>query len=258
MAAYSKVFIATDGSKTADIAVEVGARISARLGIPAVVVTAYKNADGLANAQAVTAAAVATAAGWKATNVTTVEREGNAFDVITDIAGEDPAALLVAGARGLGNPASRLFGSISNALSHSSPTDVLFAHENPQAWGAIGLTTDGSETSLLAVKKGYQVGAALGGTMFLVTANKDRKEGEKTLDDVESRLRTENPELAFQRDVLANIGPAEALVNAAWKYDLMVMGNRGMSGFSRVLGSVANRVVHSGDANLLLVKTVDK
>ncbi len=162
------------------------------------------------------------------------------------------------GARGLGNPASRLFGSVSNALSHASPIDVLFAHANPQQWGAVGLTTDGSETSIVAVKKGYEVGSALGGNCFIVTAAKDRAAGEATLDAVESTLRTADPSVEVLRDVLTGVGAAEALVNAAWKYDLMVMGNRGMSGFARMMGSVANRVTHNGDANLLLVKTVTK
>ena len=116
----------------------------------------------------------------------------------------------------------------------------------------------GHNVSVVAVTKGYEVGNALGGSCFLVTAAKDRASGDKVLDDVESKLRTADPSVEVLRDVLTGVGSAEALVNAAWKYDLMVMGNRGMSGFARMTGSVANRVVHNGDANLLLVKTVDK
>ncbi|MCE5287821.1 MAG: universal stress protein [Nocardiaceae bacterium] len=259
MAAYSEVLIATDGSKSADNAVAIGSRIAYRLGIPAIIITAYKNADGKANAEAVTQSCAASATSdYKVSNVSTIEREGNPFDVIVDIAEEHPTALLVVGSRGLGNPAQRLFGSVSNALSHSSPIDILFAHQNPQAFGAVGLTTDGSDTSVVAVRKGYEVGNALKGNCFLVTAAKDRASGEAILDKVESQLRTADPSIEVLRDVLSGVGPAEALVNAAWKYDLMVMGNRGMSGFARMMGSVANRVVHNGDANLLLIKTVDK
>lgn len=259
MAAYSEVLIATDGSKSADNAVAIGARIAARLGLPAVIITAYKNSDGKSNAEAVTKASADSARSqFKASDVTTIEREGAPADVIIDIAEEHPHALLVVGARGLGNPASRLFGSVSNSLSHASPIDILFAHQNPQQFGAVGLTTDGSETSLVAVKKGYEIGNALRGSLFLVTAAKDRASGEAILDKVESELRTADPSAEVLRDVLTGVGASEALVNAAWKYDLMVMGNRGMSGFARMMGSVANRVVHNGDANLLLVKTVDK
>ena len=44
-------------------------------------------------------------------------------------------------------------------------------------------------------------------------------------------------------------------VLAAADYDLVVIGNRGMAGFARVLGSTANTITHRATSNLLLVNT---
>ena len=48
---------------------------------------------------------------------------------------------------------------------------------------------------------------------------------------------------------------ADVLVAGATNDDLMVIGNRGMSGFARVLGSTANTITHQSTTNLLLVNT---
>jgi nucleotide-binding universal stress UspA family protein len=55
-----------------------------------------------------------------------------------------------------------------------------------------------------------------------------------------------------------NADPATALINVAEAVDadLLVVGNRGMSGVKRfVLGSVPNKVAHHAPCNLLIVNT---
>jgi nucleotide-binding universal stress UspA family protein len=51
--------------------------------------------------------------------------------------------------------------------------------------------------------------------------------------------------------------PADALLQVAEaaSADLIVIGNRGMHGVSRVLGSVPNKVSHRARCNVLIVAT---
>jgi nucleotide-binding universal stress UspA family protein len=51
--------------------------------------------------------------------------------------------------------------------------------------------------------------------------------------------------------------PAEALVNIAEKEgaDLIVVGNKGMKGARRVLGSIPNTVAHSAHCSVLIIDT---
>jgi nucleotide-binding universal stress UspA family protein len=51
--------------------------------------------------------------------------------------------------------------------------------------------------------------------------------------------------------------PADALLAVAKDNDadLIVVGNRGMTGARRVLGSVPNKVTHHADCNVMVVKT---
>jgi nucleotide-binding universal stress UspA family protein len=47
----------------------------------------------------------------------------------------------------------------------------------------------------------------------------------------------------------------DGMRDAASDLDLLVLGNKGMSGPSRLLGSVANRITHRVPTDLLLVNT---
>jgi nucleotide-binding universal stress UspA family protein len=51
--------------------------------------------------------------------------------------------------------------------------------------------------------------------------------------------------------------PADALLSVASQVDakLIVVGNRGMQGARRVLGSVPNKVAHHASCNVLIVAT---
>lgn len=53
--------------------------------------------------------------------------------------------------------------------------------------------------------------------------------------------------------------PADALVSAADEIgaDLIVVGNRGMKGARRLLGSVPNSVAHSANCSVLIVDTTE-
>ncbi|MFD3745570.1 universal stress protein [Nocardia sp. NPDC058633] len=259
MGCYQHIIVGTNGSESAQTAVAVAGEFAVRLGIPVTVVSVWKDA-GRKTATDVEWAAQATAAAAETLTaagvfeVSRIEVDGTAGAILLAIAEQRPDALLVIGGGSLGSSKARLLGSTANHVSHHSQTDVVFTSKVPKRWTTIGLTTDGSASSLAAVRRGYDVALALGARPFLVTSAKTDDDGIDTLAEVEGQLAVEDPEL-FGRDILTGVPAAEAICNSAWKYDLVVIGNRGMSGPARLLGSVANKVTHDIDTNLLLVNT---
>lgn len=259
MGFYQRIVVGTDGSEDALVALAVAGEMAARWEIPVTALTVWKDSSrkaaiGPESAEEITATAAEILVEAGVPEVTRRELPGSAGTVLLEVVEQQPGALLVIGGRGLGSSKARLTGSTANHVSHHSPTDVLFTHKVPKRWTTIGLATDGSPSSILAVRRGYEVAVAMGARPFLVTAAKTDEEGGQTLLEVEGAAAVEDPEL-FGRDVLTGVPAAEALCNAAWKYDMVVIGNRGMSGPARLLGSVANKVTHDIDTNLLLVNT---
>jgi nucleotide-binding universal stress UspA family protein len=255
MTTYSRIVVGTDGSDEATDAVGVAGVVAAALGVPVTVVTAWKPSVSVpggreqpwADLTAEGADVDLTALGVMA--IEKIALKGNAFDALVDAAAQAERPLIVVGAAGLGQASSRLWGSTSNELSHHSPVDVLFVRQPVAAVRTIALATDGSDTSVRAVRAGYDLAAALGARPILITVAAGIVAAEETLNGVASQL--DSPGL-LERQALTG-DPADVL--AAAEYDLLVIGNRGMAGFARVLGSTANTITHRATSNLLLVNT---
>jgi nucleotide-binding universal stress UspA family protein len=120
-------------------------------------------------------------------------------------------------------------------------------------YGRILVGTDGSKTAARAVERAVDVAKAAGATLTIVT-----------VDDNDSRARSTAEEAAQKHansgvtiDVRTASGDAPtALVELSDEYDLLVLGNKGMTGVSRfVLGSVPNKVSHHVPCSLLIVRT---
>ncbi|MBJ8344038.1 universal stress protein [Antrihabitans sp. YC2-6] len=262
MDAYPRIVIGADGSPETSLAVEMGAVLGLRLKVPVTVVTVW---DGFTNvpdpqslewARGISAAAAAVVREVGVADVTTHEPTGSAADVLIDYVDDQPESLLVIGGSSLSSPKDRVVGSVANRLSHHSPADVFFATKRlPASWGAVGLTTDGSSTSRLAVRRGLKLALAVGAAPHLVTVAKDREEGSRLMSAAIGELDLDEPGLQLEQDVLIGLLAAKTLVDNSADYDLLVIGNRGMSGPSRLLGSVANKVTHGLETNLLLVNT---
>ncbi|MFC4128337.1 universal stress protein [Nocardia rhizosphaerae] len=256
---YQRIVVGTNGSESAQTAVAVAAESAGRLDVAVTALAVWKDAGRKSGTDATWAAAITAAAAdvllaGGAPVVRRAELPGSAGPVLLDYAVAEPGTLLVIGGGGLGSSAARLRGSTANHVSHHSETDVLFTHKVPKRWTTVGLTTDGSASSIIAVRRGYDLAVALGARPFLVTAAKTDDDGAATLAEVAATAEVADPGL-FGHDVLTGVPAAEAICNAAWKYDLVAIGNRGMSGPARLLGSVANKVSHDIDTNLLLVNT---
>lgn len=256
MQTYPEVLVGTDGSPAAGPAVAAGSRLAAALDAPLILVTVW---DGIAGAESPWAESVTTAAAEVARDlgVATIRHRhptGRPADVLVEVSGQHPQALLVIGARGLSRTADRLLGNVASHVAHNCAGDVLLcrAVEVGDGWSTVALATDGSTTATQAARVGLEVAAAVGATPTLVTAAQDQDEGDRALSSIVADLGIDGQAPATQ----VRIGqPGRALVEASGDYDLMVMGNRRMSGPSRLLGSVANKVTNDGTCDLLLVNT---
>ncbi len=141
--------------------------------------------------------------------------------------------------------------------------------------------TDGSDTAKIAVEHAMDLAKAGGATLHLVHAYQDVSLGMAAMSagsggpvvdldrlnvgladhgtsvlDAAAALCTSAGITAEKH--LVRSDPADALIGVATNIeaDLLVVGNRGMSGVKRfVLGSVPNRIAHHSPCNLLIVHT---
>jgi nucleotide-binding universal stress UspA family protein len=140
---------------------------------------------------------------------------------------------------------------------------------------SIVVGTDGSETGQRAVAEATRLAKALGGGLHLVSAYEPLRgahivgapEGAAKVLDIKPDLAVQS--VVEQAAAAVRMGgvevkvhtvtgdPADALLEVAEreKADLIVVGNRGMHGMTRVLGSVPNKVSHRARCSVLIVST---
>jgi nucleotide-binding universal stress UspA family protein len=147
-------------------------------------------------------------------------------------------------------------------------------------YGSIVVGTDGSETAKEAVRQAAELAKAVGADVLLVSAyepvSESRLRHERTevpedvswmvnpREDVQAVLDGEAERIkgdGVKGEVLtfAREGdPADAILDVAEEKgaDLIVVGNKGMTGARRfLLGSVPNKVSHHAPCNVMIVRT---
>jgi len=135
--------------------------------------------------------------------------------------------------------------------------------------------TDGSERAAVAVAHAFELAKMSGATLHAIqvvhpavkAGFSDSSGGQLELDKMREHAEKSREKLlaeAARRGVAAEVHDvpgddvADTIVKAAENLgsDLIVVGNRGMSGVSRfVLGSVPNKVSHHCPCSLLIVNT---
>jgi len=139
---------------------------------------------------------------------------------------------------------------------------------------SIVVGTDGSDTAKRAVAEAVRLAKALGAELHIVSAYEAR------VVHVDAGPGSHAPPLVDDRGVDAKVAeaaigaraegvevkthavgaePAEALLEVADEVaaSMIVVGNKGMHGARRVLGSVPNSVSHKARCNVLIVSTTD-
>jgi len=257
---YAEIVVGTDGSTGATHAVRVAAGLAKGFDVPLLIVCAWTESGGEAYlaASQTTEVAAAIARDVGVTEILRLEpgAVGTPADALIAVAEQYSDAVLVVGGCGLDNAMDRFGGNVAHQLTHHSPVDLLVTHSDGVAdLATIAISTDGSASATRAVYRGIAVAEAVGARAKLLTVAKDEEAGGLVLaaivDDLAHRGVTTDSEV-----IVAKGHIAKELVEASANYDLLVIGNRGMSGPSRLLGSVANRVTHQSATSLLLVRTI--
>ena len=138
--------------------------------------------------------------------------------------------------------------------------------------------TDGSDTARQAVREAVELAAALGASIELVSAyepvagqrlREEAREAPRDLqwminvrEDVEATLREAAEEVEAAgvavRTYAREGDAADAILDVAEERgaDLIVVGNKGMTGAKRfLLGSVPNKVSHHAPCSVLIIRT---
>ncbi|HEX9696209.1 MAG TPA: universal stress protein [Actinomycetota bacterium] len=113
--------------------------------------------------------------------------------------------------------------------------------------------TDGSATASKAVSIAADLARAVGAELLIVHVG-DPGDGRSVLDDAVAKF---GGGLATKTMTVAG-DPADMILESAEAEgaDLIVVGNKGMTGAKRfLLGSVPNQVSHHSPCNVLIVKT---
>ena len=145
-------------------------------------------------------------------------------------------------------------------------------------FGSIVVGTDGSDTAKEAVRQATELAKAVGASVHLVSAfepvgnqrlREERQQVPEDMswmvnerEDVNATLRAAEEQLKEQGvdvQTFARQGdPADAILDVAEEQnaDLIIVGNKGMSGAKRfLLGSVPNKVSHHAPCSVLIVRT---
>jgi nucleotide-binding universal stress UspA family protein len=138
--------------------------------------------------------------------------------------------------------------------------------------------TDGSDTAMVAVREALQLAKALGATVHLVSAYEPvtnarlRRESQQVPEDLQWMINAREDADATLREATAEAAaqgietqsharqgdPADAILDVAEEQaaDLIVVGNKGMTGAKRfLLGSVPNKVSHHAPCSVLIIRT---
>ena len=253
--------VGTDGSDSAWRAVEHAVRLAERTGARVVVAHAFALPGGARQSDVepgrdvgATVLRDVTAAFGDRVPLRCVLREGDATEQLIELAREESADLIVVGNRGMGRRS--LLGAVPSRVAHRAPCSVLIAHtagvDHGEPYRRMVIGTDGSPTATRAVAEGLALARAVGATPGLVHAG-DLAQGREVLDRTVEELDADP--VPQTRTVEGE--PAGALIEAAREEeaDLIVVGNRGMTGARRFLTSVPSRVAHQAPCHVLLVKT---
>lgn len=158
------------------------------------------------------------------------------------------------------------------------PGNLLGGQGETRMFKSIVVGTDGSETASEAVRQAGELAAPLGATVEVVSAYEPvsqarlreeskvapgdlqwminpREDVDATLEAAAEQIRAAGAEA---RTYARQGDPADAILDVAEELgaDLIIVGNKGMTGAKRfLLGSVPNKVSHHAPCSVLIIRT---
>ncbi len=261
---YRKLVVGTDGSVTATAARDAAIRLAKRFRAVLHVVCAYEPPRmNRQLAEDVIRRSLDAASRQKVESSGEIGQADPA-EMILDAAERENADLIVVGNKGMGQATRFKLGSVPDRVAHFSPCDLLIVDTTRSdrtkradlGYKKLLAGTDGSPTANEAARKTFELAMLLRSSVTLVYVG-DPVVGAITLEDTAKG----RPEGVKVEPMVGQGEPADVLCQVAETadIDLIVVGNKGMSGARRfLLGSVPNQVAHYAPTDVLIAKTVDR
>jgi nucleotide-binding universal stress UspA family protein/nitrite reductase/ring-hydroxylating ferredoxin subunit len=253
--AYKRILFGTDGSPASERAGAVAIALAKAGAAELIVAHVY---EGRARADDILARAMAPAEAAGVKKLSGELREGVPAETIAELAEEkDVGLLIVSGGRGQ----RYNLGQVAQRLSHRAPCDMLIVSDakrqamtGESPFKRVMIATDGSPTADRAARKGFDLAESVEASVTLVFVGHP-KTGELVTQDTISVFAGEVPADAVMRQGDA----ADEILEAAdaADVDLIVVGNKGMTGAKRfLLGSVPAKVSEYATRDVLICRTV--
>jgi len=258
---YGTIAVGTDGSLTAALAEAVALRLAKTSGGRVLFVSAFT--DGPGRRRSVEALQVSRARA-KSSGVPADSEpiKADPADGIVELADRWDAGLLVVGDVGMSGHRTLRLGGVPDRVSHHMPCDLLIVRTSkpdrakpPGQYGSVLIATDGSPTADRAARVGAEFAKLHAAGITLVHVG-DEPVGEIVLRDTAERLGDRDMPVRLLKG-----DPGEQIAELAGSegHDLVVVGNKGMSGSLRFLvGAVPDKVSHQAPCDVLIVNTVGR
>ncbi len=264
------IIVGTDGSPTADLAVEKAGELAQALGAPVNVVCVPSALPGHDSPQTTAQQIVAEAGDrlrGQGITVQTHVPEGDAAPALVAVADQEHAQMIVVGNKGM-TGIRRVLGSLPNQVSHEARCGVLIVRTKSRSPGEFGRSsivvgTDGSSDAMAAVKEAIRLAKALDGELHIVSIYKPATTVYKPPHSPESAVAAAAAEASDQGVAAITHAtrdePVAALLDVAKDTDaaIIVVSHAGMHADEQVLGNIPDALSHKGTSSVLIVSTPD-
>jgi nucleotide-binding universal stress UspA family protein len=206
-----------------------------------------------------------------------IQELGHPVDVLLAVAEREHADLIVVGGRGLRQMKEFLLGSVSHCVLHHAHCPVLIERGQLRLFQRILLASDGSAEARKAVDTAFALAKGFDACLDVlnveepsgwfgkedndphpVKTSEEMQQRERRCRAVDASVETMATEAGVPFHICRERGHAgEAIVRYAenGRYDLIVMGRRGLGSFERLLvGSVSNYVASHACSPVLVVR----
>jgi nucleotide-binding universal stress UspA family protein/nitrite reductase/ring-hydroxylating ferredoxin subunit len=247
---FRTIVAATDGSATARVAVDAAAKLAKRCRAELVIATAYEPPSVTAAQALDLVEAVKAQLADQRIDVRTATQLGPAAESIVGIAKRVGADAVVVGNVGIGKAKRFGLGGVADQV-----VDTAHEHDRDAGYKRILVGTDGSPTATEAARKAFELAVMLRASVTLVHVG-DPLLGAIALEQTAAGRLGNVPVQTVQRQGVA----ADELLRLLGEdpHDLVLVGNRGMAGARRLLGSVPNELAHHAPCDVLIGRTVGR
>lgn len=268
------IIVGTDGSSTADVAVDQAGELAQALGAPVHVVCVPSALSGTESSRLTTAQQVVAEGGDRLrsrgiTVQTNVPEGDDAALALVAVAEEADAQMVVVGNKGM-TGIRRLLGSLPNRVSHEARRGVLVVRTTsgpPAALGrgSIVVGTDGTSEATGAVTEAIRLSKALGGKLHIVSLYKPATTVYQPRHSPEAATAWAAAHASdYGVDAITHVTRAEpvaALLDVAKESDaaIVVISHRGMQTDESVwLGDIPETLSHKGAVSILIVPSAEE